>query len=31
VRTMAQDERIEQDQRFAWTRWSTDQNLPSKP
>ncbi len=30
IRTMLQDESIQQDQRFAWDRWRADE-LPLKP
>ncbi len=31
VRAMAEDERIREDQRFAWERWRTEDELAKKP
>jgi hypothetical protein len=31
VRAMAEDESIREDQRFAWERWRTEDELPKKP
>jgi len=31
VRKMLEDERIRDDQRFAWERWRAEDTLPKKP
>jgi hypothetical protein len=31
VRAMAEDESIREDQRFAWERWRTEDELAKKP
>lgn len=31
LRTLAEDEKIRKDQRFAWDRWRNDESLRDKP